>query len=78
MIQPIGCLSLTIVFVTIVISFVWREYAVIKFETKPLYLALHCLYFVFVIFMLCLFVPLYNEIVSEEEVVIQHLKEVLD
>lgn len=60
----------------IVASFVWREYSVIHFETKPLLLALHCLYFIFVLCLLLLGVPVYLGLISEEDFVFRHLKEV--
>ena len=74
--QPLVFLSMAIIGLTIVASFVWREYSVFEFDTKPVYLALHVLHFAFTTCMFFLFIPLYNGTLSDEVAVTQYLKEV--
>lgn len=69
--------SMSLFPITTVVSFIWREYSVTQFETKPLYLVLHFLHFAVVLSTSYMGIPAYSALTSEEAIVTQYLKEVL-
>lgn len=65
--QGIYIISIAFTGLTLVANFIWREYSLIKFEPKPLYVLLHLVYFIICLGLLVYLFPMFNEILISDQ-----------